>query len=270
MGIINATPDSFSDGSQLSKRSSKNFQIDVDKALHRAETMVREGAIFIDVGGESTRPGAASISLQEELDRVLPVIQSLKKNIDVCISVDTSTPAVMLEAIKAGAELINDVRALSHPQALSVVSESNAAVCLMHMQGAPVSMQDSVSYENVVDEVLAFLHSKVQLCRDQDIESERIIVDPGFGFGKSVKHNYQLLKHLSRFTEFNLPVLVGLSRKSMIGTVVDRPVDQRLAGSIAATSYALIGGANIIRTHDVAATIDVIRVNSAFSSNGHE
>ncbi|NQV69593.1 MAG: dihydropteroate synthase [Pseudohongiella sp.] len=265
MGVINVTPDSFSDGSQLQLRGSSLFQVDIDKALAKAECMVREGAAFIDVGGESTRPGADLVSLQEELDRVIPLVEAIRENLDVCISIDTSSPQVMSEAIKAGAELINDIRALSHPQAIAVVKQSNVAVCLMHMQGKPSSMQESISYENVVEEVFTFLSDRVQFCRQQGIDKQRLIVDPGFGFGKTVAHNYQLLKNLSRFSALHLPVLVGLSRKSMIGAVIDRPVEQRLAGSIAATSYALLGGARIIRTHDVAATIDAIRVNSAFS-----
>lgn len=265
MGVINVTPDSFSDGSQLQIQGSDVFQIDIAKTLARAESMVRTGAVFIDVGGESTRPGAEEVSLQEELDRVIPVVEALRKNLEVCISVDTSSPQVMIEAIKAGAELINDIRALSHPDAIEVLQQSNVAVCLMHMQGKPSSMQKSICYENVVEEVFAFLNDRVQFCLRQGIDSQRLIIDPGFGFGKTVEHNYQLLKNLSRFTELHLPVLVGLSRKSMIGAVIDRPPEQRLAGSIAATSYALLGGAQIIRTHDVAATIDAIRVNSAFS-----
>lgn len=265
MGVINVTPDSFSDGSQLQKQGGDVFQIDIAKALERAEAMVEEGAVFIDVGGESTRPGAVEVSLQEELDRVIPVVEAIGRNIDVCISVDTSSPQVMIEASKAGAELINDIRALSHPQAISIVEQSNVAVCLMHMQGEPGSMQESISYENVVEEVFAFLSARVQFCLQSGIDKQRLIIDPGFGFGKTVQHNYQLLKSLPRFTKLGLPVLVGLSRKSMIGAVIDRPAEQRLSGSIAATSYALLGGAQIIRTHDVAATIDAIRVNSAFS-----
>lgn len=265
MGVINVTPDSFSDGSQLQIQGSSVFQVDIAKALARAEAMVLEGAVFIDVGGESTRPGAELVSLQEELDRVIPVVEAIRKNLDVCISVDTSSPQVMIEAIEAGAELINDVRALSLPQAIAIVEQSNVAVCLMHMQGEPGSMQESISYENVVEEVFAFLSDKVDSCLRQGIDRQRLIIDPGFGFGKAVQHNYQLLKHLSRFAELHLPILVGISRKSMIGAVIDRPAEQRLAGSVAATSYALLGGAKIIRTHDVAATIDTIRVNSAFS-----
>jgi len=265
MGVINVTPDSFSDGSQLQKAGSNNFQVDVDKALVKAEEMLNEGAVFIDVGGESTRPGAKPVSQQEELDRVIPVVEKLHKNLDICISVDTSCPRIMSEAINSGAGLINDIRALSRPNAIELLSETNAAVCLMHMQGEPGSMQEQASYDSVVDEVVAFLKDRVQLCSNNGIDLQRIVIDPGFGFGKTVEHNYQLLKNLSHFAELQLPLLVGMSRKSMIGAVTDRPVDQRLAGSVAATSYALLAGAKIIRTHDVAATVDAIRVNSAFS-----
>ena len=264
MGIINVTPDSFSDGSQLRLQSSSSFQVDIAKALSRAEAMVSEGATFLDVGGESTRPGAELVPLQEELDRVIPVIEAIRANLDVCISIDTSSPEVMTEAINAGVELVNDIRALSHPQAIPVIEQSNVAVCLMHMQGEPENMQESISYTNVVEDVLTFLSDRIQFCKQRGIDTQRLIVDPGFGFGKTVQHNYQLLKNLSRLKQLSLPVLVGLSRKSMIGEVINRPAELRLAGSIAATSYALLGGAQIIRTHDVAATIDAIRVNSAF------
>lgn len=266
MGVLNVTPDSFSDGCELGTEGKSEFRIDTDKALARATAMVREGAVFIDIGGESTRPGAEPVPLQEELDRVIPVVETIRRNIDVCISVDTSSPEVMIEALSAGAELINDIRALSNPGAIAAVQGSEAALCLMHMQGEPGDMQESISYENVVEEVFAFLNERVQYCLRQGIDRQRLVIDPGFGFGKTVEHNYQLLKHLSRFGELNLPVLVGMSRKSMIGAVTDRPTEQRLAGSIAATCYALLGGAQIIRTHDVAATVDAIRVNSAFSS----
>lgn len=266
MGIINVTPDSFSDGSQLQKVGSENFQVDLDKALSRAESMVQEGAVIIDIGGESTRPGAVAVSAQEEIDRVIPLIEVIHKQLDVCISVDTSSVQLMKEAIGNGAELVNDIRALTTPGSAIAVAESNVAVCLMHMQGEPTTMQDQVSYESVVEEVFSFLNERVQYCLMQGIEQQRLLIDPGFGFGKSVQHNYQMLKNLSRFTALELPILVGVSRKSMIGKVTNRPVEQRLAGSIAATSLALTAGAKIIRTHDVAATMDAIRVNSAYTN----
>jgi len=265
MGIINATPDSFSDGSQLNREDSENFRIDASKALFKAEAMLREGACIVDVGGESTRPGASKISAQQQLDRVLPVIEAIRANLDICISIDSSLPQVMLAAIDAGAEMVNDIRALSHPEAVAALAATNAAVCLMHMQGEPGTMQKDFSYQNIVEEVFQFLEKRVQVCVSNGFGRERLLVDPGFGFGKSLGHNYRLLKELKRFTSLELPLLVGVSRKSMIGGVVDRPVDGRVAGSIAATSYALLAGANVIRTHDVAATIDAIRVNSAIN-----
>jgi len=263
MGVLNVTPDSFSDGSELSQSDSSAFAIDVPKALRRAEAMVAAGASIIDVGGESTRPGADAVSVDEELTRVIPVVEALRRNIDVCISVDTSTAQVMREAIAAGAELINDVRSLSCPEALQVVAESSAAVCLMHMQGQPRTMQKSFHYDDVVAEVYAFLDSRVERCIESGITRERLVVDPGFGFGKSVQHNFRLLRDLERFRELGLPVLAGLSRKSMIGAVTGRPVEARLAGSLGAAALALARGASVIRTHDVAATIDLIRVHCA-------
>lgn len=269
MGIINATPDSFSDGAELQKVGTDSFQLDIDKALSRAEAMVADGATFIDVGGESTRPGAAAVSEQEELDRVIPIIEAIRARLDVCISADTSSPAVMREAIRSGAELINDVRALSTPGAMAAVTESNAAVCLMHMQGKPITMQKNISqanYASVVEEVFEFLKGRVECCLDQGMPRSRLLIDPGFGFGKTVQHNYLLLQKLAHFSALEIPMLIGVSRKSMIGDVTGRAVDQRLAGSIAATTLALVSGAKIVRTHDVAATMDAIRVNSAYSS----
>lgn len=266
MGIVNATPDSFSDGAELQRSGAASFQLDIDKALFRAETMVAEGATFIDVGGESTRPGAATVSEQEELDRVIPLIAAISSSLDVCVSVDTSSPVVMKEALKSGAQLINDIRALAIPGAAEMIASTKAAVCLMHMQGAPSTMQKTPSYDSVVLEVFDFLKSRVAYSLECGIEQDRLLIDPGFGFGKTVQHNYQLLKNLGYFSQLEIPLLVGLSRKSMIGEVVVRPVDQRLAGSIAATTLALASGARIIRTHDVAATMDAIRVNSEYSS----
>ena len=269
MGIINVTPDSFSDGSELQKLGADSFQVDIDKVLFRAEAMVADGATFIDVGGESTRPGAVAVTEQEELDRVIPIIEVIRTRLDVCVSVDTSSPAVMVNAINSGAELINDVRALSTPGSLEAVSGSKAAVCLMHMRGKPSTMQkdaSQISYERVVEEVLEFLRMRVEHCLDQGIQRSRLLIDPGFGFGKTVHHNYLLLKKLGYFSVLEIPILIGVSRKSMIGEVTGRAVDQRLAGSVAATTFALASGAKIIRTHDVAATMDAIRVNCAYSN----
>jgi dihydropteroate synthase len=267
MGIVNVTPDSFSDGSQFSKKKSPNqFDVDVAKVLQTVASMVAEGAQFIDVGGESTRPGASPVSVAQELGRVIPVIEAVRKNFDICISVDTSSPEVMRAAISAGAELVNDVRALTRKNAIATVAATNAGACLMHMQGKPVSMQEKTVYSNLLEEVFEFLEVRVNACIDGGIERSRLLVDPGFGFGKSVEHNFQLLKHLTKFCSLGLPVLVGISRKSMIGGVTNRPVDQRLPGSIAATMVALSGGAKIVRTHDVAATMDAIRVHCALQN----
>ena len=265
MGILNITPDSFSDGAQLGESSGARFAVNIEKVLRRAELMVSEGAQILDIGGESTRPGAATVSVEEELERVIPVISSLRSRFDCLLSIDTSNAQVMRTAIAEGAELVNDVRALSRPQALATASESNVAVCLMHMQGQPHSMQRNIAYNNVVTEVVDFLQARMQVCKASGIAADRLIVDPGFGFGKTPEHNYALLKHISSIVALGAPVLVGVSRKSMIGAATGRPVNERLAGSIAATSLALLGGVKIIRTHDVAATMDAIRVHSHYS-----
>jgi len=267
MGIINATPDSFSDGSELGKDLQSNFSIDLDKVLHRADDMVGAGAVILDIGGESTRPGAAEVSTQEELDRVIPVVEAICQRFDVCISVDTSNVEVMRAAIIAGAGLINDVRALQREGAIELLSQTKTAACLMHMQGKPDTMQQAPSYVDIGQDVMDFLRERVTLCLKQGMERGRLVVDPGFGFGKTLKHNFQLLKALPQLAQLELPILVGISRKSMIGGVTGRPVDERLAGSIAATMLALQGGANIVRTHDVAGTMDAIRVHSAYQES---
>lgn len=267
MGIVNVTPDSFSDGSQFSKNKPTNrFDVDVAKVIQSVASMVAEGAQFIDVGGESTRPGANPVSVAEELDRVIPVIEAVRENFDICISVDTSSPQVMQAAIGAGAELVNDVRALTRKDAIATVAASGVGACLMHMKGKPASMQEKITYANLLDEVLEFLKVRVQICVDGGIEKSSLLIDPGFGFGKSLEHNFQLLKNLNQFSSIGLPVLVGVSRKSMIGGVTNRPVDQRMPGSVAATMVALAGGAKIVRTHDVGATMDAIRVHCALQN----
>ena len=264
MGILNATPDSFSDGGRLqSETQSGGFSVSVDRALYLAEGMLRDGAAIIDVGGESTRPGALPVSEQEELDRVIPVVEAITARLDVAVSVDTSTPAVMERAIAAGAGLINDVRALGCEGATGIVARSAAAACLMHMRGQPGNMQDHVQYNNVVDEVYAFLQQRVAMCEQAGIARDRLLIDPGFGFGKTLAHNYELLRHLGRLQSLKLPILVGLSRKSMIGSLLNKGVDQRLAGGVAATVHALLNGAAIVRTHDVAETVDAIKVHCA-------
>jgi dihydropteroate synthase len=231
--------------------------------------MLQQGAALLDVGGESTRPGAASLSAQEELDRVIPVIEAIRARLDIAISVDTSTPVVMVEAIAAGAGLVNDVRALRRPGALAAVAGLDVAICLMHMRGEPGTMQQDVQYEDVVAQVRAFLAERVDICIGHGIARSRLLVDPGFGFGKSVEQNYRLLRELSQFQGLGLPLLVGMSRKSMLGAVTGRPVDERIHAGVAASVLALQGGAAIIRTHDVAPVVDAIRVHRAWSGASH-
>lgn len=250
MGILNITPDSFSDGSRFNQ---------VDRALFHAEKMITEGAAIIDVGGESTRPGAAYVSEQEELDRVVPVIEQLSQKLDVMISIDTYKPAVMAAACQAGAHLINDIKALQEPDALKVAAQSQALICLMHMQGEPQSMQNHPVYKDVVEEISYFLNNRVAECLAAGIASEKLLLDPGFGFGKTLEQNYELLGRLNE-VQSDYPLLIGVSRKSMIGNLLNRSVDERLAGSIGAALYALAQGARIIRVHDVQATCDAVNV----------
>lgn len=254
MGILNVTPDSFSDGGRYHS---------LDAALQQAETMIKEGAAIIDVGGESTRPGAVAVSMQQELDRVLPVITALKQNFSTTISVDTRQPEVMRAAIAAGAGFINDVDALQNEQALKIVAASKAAVCLMHKQGEPATMQLKPHYEDVVVEVNDFLAMRITSAVAAGISRDRIVIDPGFGFGKNLTHNLQLLKYLDRLQKLKQPVLVGLSRKAMIGNVLGLPVERRLYGSLALAVLAIAGGASIIRTHDVAATLETVKMANA-------
>lgn len=251
MGILNLTPDSFSDGGRFVAR---------DAALRHALQMVRDGAGIIDVGGESTRPGADEVSEQQELERVVPVIELLRAELDCWISVDTSKAVVMREAVSAGADLINDIRALREPGALAVAAESGAAVCLMHMLGQPRTMQQAPDYSDVTAEVLAFLEERLSCCEQAGIARERICLDPGYGFGKSLEHNYELLGKLGRLHATGLPLLVGMSRKSMIGQLLLRDVTERLAGTLAAHLFALSQGAHIFRVHDVKDMADAIRV----------
>ena len=258
MGVLNVTPDSFSDGGQL--WNCDRGRVDLGKVKARAEKMWHEGALFLDVGGESTRPGASRPNLQEEMDRVLPAIAAIRDTCPVAISVDTSSPELMLAAVEAGASLINDVRALSRPGALQAAKTSGASVCLMHMQGKPSTMQTSPQYADVVAEVYAFLESRCQACTGAGIPHENILIDPGFGFGKTLEHNLALLARLDEFCEMGYEVVVGVSRKSMIGTLTGRDLDQRLAGSLAVATLAVERGATLIRSHDVAATLDAVKV----------
>lgn len=259
MGIVNVTPDSFSDGGAF---------LAPKKAIAHALQMVAEGARLIDVGGESTRPGAESVSAARELERVLPVIEAVAGE-GVLVSVDTSKPEVMRAAAAAGAAMINDVRALREENALQAAVESGLAVCLMHMQGEPRTMQASPVYGDVVAEVLAFLLERALDCERAGIRRDKIVLDPGFGFGKRIEHNLALLRHLGHFTSQPYPVLVGISRKSMLGGLLDRPVEERLAGSLAAATLSAWLGAHIIRVHDVAATRDALKVITAVkAANG--
>lgn len=255
MGILNVTPDSFSDGGQFHAR---------DAALQRVETMLAQGVDIVDIGGESTRPGAAAVTLAEELARVVPVISAIRERFDVPISVDTSKPEVMQAAVAAGADMINDVRALQEPGALAVCAGLSVPICLMHMQGQPRTMQHNPQYTDVVAEISQFFAERIQACVAAGIQRERLILDPGFGFGKTLQHNVDLLAKLDTFLTFNLPLLVGISRKSMIGALLnDRPVDGRLHGSVAAAVIAAMKGASIVRVHDVAATVDAIKIVNA-------
>ena len=263
MGIINLTPDSFSDGAELAAEAGGDFRVNLDKALGRAESMLAEGARLIDIGGESTRPGAQQITPEQEIDRVLPVVEAVLERLDVIVSVDTSAPEVMAAAAAAGAGMINDVRALARPGAMEAAAASGMAVCLMHMQGEPGTMQHQPQYGDVCAEVATFLEQRATAAIAAGIARESIVIDPGFGFGKTARHNFTLLRELSRFTEAGYPLLAGVSRKSMIGAATGRPVAGRLAGSVAAAMVALQAGARIIRSHDVAATVDAIAVHSA-------
>lgn len=255
MGVLNVTPDSFSDG---------GYFISPDIALRHAENLVSQGADIIDVGGESTRPGALPVSVSEELDRVMPIIERLRFNVDVIISIDTSKPEVMTAAQLAGAHMINDVMALRRPGALDAAAHGATAVCLMHMLGEPRTMQQTPVYSNVVTEVHAFLESRMQACLAAGIGIDRICLDPGFGFGKSLEHNQQLLRSLASFLEMKRPLVVGLSRKSMIGKMLgETEVSQRLYGSISLAGLAVWLGASIVRCHDVAETRDAVTVIAA-------
>ncbi|WP_028470580.1 dihydropteroate synthase [Neptunomonas japonica] len=259
MGILNVTPDSFSDGGELFKHN----KLSVENALERAAQMVKEGASIIDVGGESTRPGAKKVTLQEELDRVLPIVDIISKELDVLISVDTSQPEVIINAAQLGAGIINDVRALSVPGALEAAAETGLPICLMHMKGSPQDMQDAPIYTNVIDEVAAFFHERIKACAEAGIASARLLLDPGFGFGKTLEHNLALLNRLDALHDFALPLLIGTSRKSMIAGVLDRAVDQRLPGSLATVAIGVMKGAKIIRVHDVLESVDVVRMTEA-------
>ena len=254
MGILNVTPDSFSDGGQFTS---------VDTALKHASDMLSHGVDIIDIGGESTRPGADPVSASEEQDRVLPVIEAILSEFSVPVSIDTSKPEVMTAAVNTGAVMINDVRALTEPGALEAAAQCDVPVCLMHMQGQPENMQNAPEYEDVITDVADYLRDRMKHAVAAGIKAGQIILDPGFGFGKSTQHNFSLLKDLSRLTELNCPLLVGLSRKSMIDAVISKPAEQRVSASIALAVLAAERGANILRVHDVEATVDALAMVKA-------
>lgn len=259
MGVLNITPDSFSDGG----RWHRDGRTDLSAVLREATAMIAAGASLLDVGGESTRPGAEPVTEAQELDRVIPVIEVLRAETDAIISLDSSSPTVMRSAAAAGASMLNDVRALTREGAVEAAAETGLPVCLMHMQGTPQDMQESPRYNDVVDDVIAFLRSRIDVCTARGIPASQIILDPGFGFGKTVAHNLRLLAHLERLTELGHPLLVGLSRKSLIAKLTGKPVDARLPGSLALAMLALQRGAAIVRVHDVAETADVVRILEA-------
>ncbi|MBD9482460.1 dihydropteroate synthase [Pseudomonas sp. PDM14] len=257
MGILNVTPDSFSDGGRFAAR---------DAAVRHAEAMVAAGATLIDIGGESTRPGARAVSPVEELERVAPVVEAIVANLDVVISLDTSTPAVMREGARLGAGLINDVRALRRDGALEAAAESGLPVCLMHMLGEPGDMQNNPCYRDVVAEVREFLVGRMAACELAGIPAERVVLDPGFGFAKTLAHNLVLFKHLESLHDLGRPLLVGVSRKSMIGQALGREVGDRLYGGLALAALAVSKGASIVRVHDVAETVDAVRMIAAVAA----
>jgi len=254
MGILNVTPDSFSDGGQFST---------FDTALKQVELMIENGVNIVDIGGESTRPGAIEVSEKDEIARVIPLLKIIKSRFDIAVSIDTSKAGVMSEAILHGADMINDVRALQNEGCLDVVAQSNIAVCLMHMQGMPRTMQASPHYKNIIDDIVSFFQHRIESCERKGIKSERLILDPGFGFGKTLKHNYQMLADFAQFKKLNLPLLAGISRKSMLGDLLNRDVKQRLSGSLTAAIVAVQQGASIIRVHDVAESVDALKVLKA-------
>lgn len=254
MGILNVTPDSFSDGGTHNS---------LNDAVNHAAKLIAEGASIIDIGGESTRPGASDVSIDEELQRVVPVVEAIRQRFDVWISVDTSKAQVITESANAGASIINDIRSLQEPGALEAAAKTGLPVCIMHMQGDPKTMQQSPHYENVLMDVDRFLQENIQRCVDVGIEKNQIILDPGFGFGKNLAHNYQLLAHLSELHHFGLPILAGMSRKSMVGQLLNVPPQERVAGSVACAVIAAMQGAQIIRVHDVKETVDAMKVVQA-------
>jgi dihydropteroate synthase len=251
MGIVNITPDSFSDGGKYHQ---------LENALRHVESMVKAGTAIIDIGGESTRPGAADVNVETELARVIPVIEAIRQRFDCWISIDTSKAQVMTEAVNAGADLINDVRALQDIGALEAAAKANVPICLMHMQGQPRTMQSEPNYVDLITDVNQFLVERIHACEQHGIARQQLVLDPGFGFGKTMAHNYQLLAQLEQFHQFGLPLLVGMSRKSMLSKLLNKPPVECIAGSLACATIAAMKGAQIIRVHDVQETIDIVQV----------
>ncbi|EGQ9585403.1 TPA: dihydropteroate synthase [Vibrio parahaemolyticus] len=258
MAILNVTPDSFSDGGKFNS---------LELALAQVEKMITAGVSIIDVGGESTRPGAPDVSLEEELQRVVPVVKAIREKYDVWISVDTSKAEVMRQAIAVGADLINDIRALQEPGALQVAAASKLPVCLMHMKGQPRTMQESPQYENLMDDVAQFLEERIAACEAVGINKSQLILDPGFGFGKTIEHNYHMLAHLEKFHEFGLPILAGMSRKSMIFKLLDKPAADCANASVVCATIAAMKGAQIIRVHDFEETIEAMKIVEMTQNN---
>jgi dihydropteroate synthase len=259
MGILNITPDSFSDGGEL---LTSDGLVSMTSVLRRAEAMIKSGAAILDIGGESTRPGAREVSSQEEINRVMPVVAVIRENFDVIISVDTSNPDVIRLCRDAGVGLINDVRALTREGAIAAAAQSGLPVCLMHMQGSPENMQDNPLYQDVIAEISAYLADRVKACEDAGISRDRIMLDPGFGFGKTLEHNLDLLSRLALLLQLELPLLIGVSRKRMIGMITGRREKDRMIGGIAAAVIGVMNGARIVRTHDVAETADALKISN--------
>ena len=257
MGVLNITPDSFSDGGKYQS---------LDHALSACEKMIDEGASIIDVGGESTKPGSSPIEAGIQIDRVIPVIQSIKKNFDTIVSVDTGDPVVMREAIKNGAEIVNDVYALKNTVDMDFLSGENKAICLMHMKGSPSSMQENPVYDDLMTEIKDFLEERINFCLRAGKNRESLIIDPGFGFGKTLRHNILLLKNIEQLKYLKVPICIGISRKSFIGKITNKTINERLYGSLGATLIALQNGANIIRTHDVGPTTDIINLYNSLNN----
>ncbi len=258
MGILNVTPDSFSDGGRFNT---------IETALQRVEAMVNAGVTIIDIGGESTRPGAPEVSEQEELARVIPVVKAIREHYDVWISVDTSKAEVMRQSIEAGADIINDVRSLTEPGALEVAAKANVPVCIMHMQGDPQTMQNNPRYDQLMEEVHQFLGERIDVCVAAGIKREQLILDPGFGFGKTVEHNYSMLAHLEEFHRYDLPVLAGMSRKSMLFKLLDKQPAECMVASVACATIAALKGAQIIRVHDFEETLEAVKIVNAVLEN---